>query len=59
MFNSELEFEKAVIEHLIEHGWEKNVLKNKTPEQSSLLERPNFAQYPIARELLYRHSFNS
>ena len=28
MFNSELEFEKAVIEHLIEHGWEKNVLKN-------------------------------
>ena len=33
MFNSELEFEKAVIEHLIEHGWEKNVLKNKTPEQ--------------------------
>ena len=33
MFNSELDFEKAVIEHLIEHGWEKQVLKNKTPEQ--------------------------
>ena len=25
--------------------------KNKTPEQSSLLERPNFAQYPTEQEL--------
>lgn len=46
MFNSELEFEKEVIQHLIEHGWDRIVLKNKT--EAELLD--NWA------EILYNNN---
>jgi len=33
VFNDELLFEKEVITHLTEYGWNKNILKNKTEKQ--------------------------